>query len=69
MAWRPVFESVFHTLREALSQSECPAEMAVYPDQGWHDGMQPYWVMLALRGVTQSMNRAGEVWGNWAKEI
>ena len=68
MARRPVFELVSSTLRAALSRTACTAELIVHSDQGWHYKMQPYRVMLAQRGVKQSMSRKGNCFDNAAIE-
>ena len=68
MARRPVYELVASTLREALSRSECTAQLIVHSDQGWHYKMQPYRAMLAQHGVKQSMSRKGNCFDNAAIE-
>lgn len=68
MARRPVFKLVASTLREALSQTACTAQLIVHSDQGWHYKMQPYRAMLAQRGVKKSMSRKGNCFDNAAIE-
>ncbi|AOF83566.1 integrase core domain protein [Methyloversatilis sp. RAC08] len=68
MARRPVFELVPSTLRAALSQIACTAELIVHSDQGWHYKMKPYREILAQRGVKQSMSRKGNCLDNAAIE-
>ncbi len=64
MARRPVFELVSGTLDAALSRSKLTGELTVHSDQGWHYKMQPYRMMLARCGVTQSMSRKGNCYDN-----
>ena len=64
MARRPVFELVSGTLEAALSRFELTGELTVHSDQGWHYKMQPYRMMLAGCGVTQSMSRKGNCFDN-----
>jgi len=68
MARRPIFDLVSGTLKAALSQSECTNKLTVHSDQGWQYKMQPYRVMLASHGVTQSMSRKGNCFDNAAIE-
>ena len=64
MARRPVFELVSGMLQAALARTACTGELIVHSDQGWHYKMQPYRVMLARRGVKQSMSRKGNCFDN-----
>ena len=64
MARRPVFELVAGTLGAALSQFRHSGDLTVHSDQGWHYKMQPYRMMIARCGVTQSMSRKGGCFDN-----
>ena len=64
MARRLVFDLVSGALGAALSRLELTGELTVHSDQGWHYKMQPYRMILAHCGVTQSTSRKGNCFDN-----